>query len=175
MQGTCNKSTETDNKTTQMDDSFTEYLKQQTQEKQQEPPKGKPQEKSNPSRPGQTLKPATLEMIRKDEEKKKKEEKDKLKKQQKDERRQQYLKEKAQKDKEEAEKAILAQKNPFSVFKRMMRKITWRMILRFSQIFPPVITYIKAHFHDYQQLKQWKVSTNHYFSIYFNIIFKYGF
>ena len=55
-------------------------------------------------------------MIRKDEEKKKKEEKDKLKKQQKDERRQQYHKEKAQK--EEAEKAILAQKNPFSVFKK---------------------------------------------------------
>ena len=44
--------------------------------------------------------------------------KDKLKKQQKDERRQQYIKEKAQKEKEEAEKAILAQKNPFSVFKK---------------------------------------------------------
>ena len=116
--GTCNKSTETHNNSTQTDDSFTEYLKKQTQEKQQEPSKGKPQEKGNPSRPGQTLKPATLEMIRKDEEKKKKEEKDKLKKQQKDERRQQYIKEKAQKDKEEAEKAILAQKNPFSVFKK---------------------------------------------------------
>ena len=116
--GTCNKSTETHNNSTQTDDSFTEYLKHQTQEKQQEPSKGKPQEKGNPSRPGQTLKPATLEMIRKDEEKKKKEEKDKLKKQQKDERRQQYIKEKAQKDKEEAEKAILAQKNPFSVFKK---------------------------------------------------------
>ena len=59
--GTCNKSTETDNKSTQTDDSFTEYLKQQTQEKQQEPPKGKPQEKGNPSPPGQTLKPATLD------------------------------------------------------------------------------------------------------------------
>ena len=116
--GTCNKSTETDTKSTQIDDSFREYLKKQTEEKQQEPPKGKPQEKGNPSRPGQTLKPATLEMIRKDEEKKKKEEKDKLKKQQKDERRQQYIKEKAQKEKEEAEKAILAQKNPFSVFKK---------------------------------------------------------
>ena len=34
------------------------------------------------------------------------------------ERRQQYHKEKEQKDKEEAEKAILAQKNPFSVFKK---------------------------------------------------------
>ena len=116
--GTCNKSTETDTKSTQIDDSFREYLKKQTEEKQQEPPKGKPQEKGNSSRPGQTLKPATLEMIRKDEEKKKKEEKDKLKKQQKDERRQQCIKEKAQKEKEEAEKAILAQKNPFSVFKK---------------------------------------------------------
>ena len=112
------ETTETDNKSTQTDDSFKEYLKQQTQEKQQEPPKEKPKEKGNPSRPGQTLKPATLEMIRKDEEKKKKEEKGKLKKQQKDERRQQYHKEKAQKEKEEAEKAILAQKNPFSVFKK---------------------------------------------------------
>ena len=111
--GICNKSTETDNKSTQTDDSFTEYLKQQTHEKQQEHPKEKPQEKGNPSRPGQTLKPATLEMMRKEGEKKKKEEKDKLKKQQKDERRQQYHKEKAQKDKEETEKAILAQKNPF--------------------------------------------------------------
>ena len=144
--GTCNKSAETHNNSTQTDDSFTEYLKQQTQEKQQEPPQGKPQEKGNPSLPGQTLKPAALEMISKDEEKKKKEEKDKLKKQQKDERRQQYLKEKAQKVKEEAEKAILAQ------------KITWRMILWFSQTLPPVITSLKAHFHDYQQLKQWKVS-----------------
>ena len=112
--GTCNKSTETHNNSTQTDDSFTEYLKQQTQAKQQEPPKEKPKEKSNPSRAGQTLKPATLEIIRKEEEKKKKEEKDKLKKQQKDERRQQYIKEKAQKDKEEAEKAILAQ-NTFTI------------------------------------------------------------
>ena len=149
---------ETDNKSTQTDDSFTQYLKQQTQEKQQEPSEEKPQEKGNPSRPGQTLKPATLEMMRKEGEKKKKEEKDKLKKQQKDERQQQYHKEKAQKDKEEAEKAIQAQKNPFSVFKRMMRKMTLRMILWFSQTLPPVITSLKAHFHDYQQLKQWKVS-----------------
>ena len=59
-----------------------------------------------------------MEMIRK-EEKKKKEEKEKLKKQQKDERRKQYHKEKEQKEKEEAEKAILAQKNPFSVFKKV--------------------------------------------------------
>ena len=57
--GTCNKSTETDNKSTQTDDSFREYLKQQIQEKQQEPPKENPQEKGNPSLPGQTLKPVT--------------------------------------------------------------------------------------------------------------------
>ena len=57
--GTCNIFTETD-KTTQTDHSFTEYLKQQTQDKQQEPPKGIPQEKGNSSRPGQTIKPATL-------------------------------------------------------------------------------------------------------------------
>ena len=115
--GTCNKSTETHNNSTQTDDSFTEYLKQQTQEKQQEPPKGKPQEKGNPSRSGQTLKPATLEMIRKDEEKKKKEEKDKLKNNKKMKDSNNITKKKAQKEKEEAEK-ILAQKNPFSVFKK---------------------------------------------------------
>ena len=48
----------------------------------------------------------------------KKKRKTNSKKQQKDERRQQYFKQKAQKDKEEAEKAILAQKSPFSVFKK---------------------------------------------------------
>ena len=152
--GTCNKSTETDNKTTQADDSFTEYLKQQAQEKQKEPAKGKPQEKSTSSSlPGPALKPATLEMIRKEGEKKKKEEKEKLKKQEKDERRKQYHKEKEQK--EEAEKAVLAQKIHFLCLKR---KMTWTMILWFSQILPQVITSLKAHFHDYQQHKQWKVS-----------------
>ena len=128
--GTCNKSTETDNKTTQTDDSFTEYLKQ-TQEKQKEPQKGKPKEKSTSSSlPGPALKPATLEMIRKGE-KKKKEEKEKLKKQEKDERRKQYHKEKEQKEK----------KIHFLCLKRMMRKMTWTMILWFSQILPPVITF----------------------------------
>ena len=69
--GTCNKSTETHNNSTQTDDSFTEYLEQQTQEKQQEPPKGKSQEKGNTSRQGQTLKPATLETKRRRKKKKK--------------------------------------------------------------------------------------------------------
>ena len=117
--GTCNKSTQTDNKSTQTDDSFTEYLKQTTektkgtQEKRNSSPKPG---KSNSSHSGPALKGATLEMIKKDEEKKKKEEKDKLKKQQKEERKQQWQKEQAQKEKEQTEKAKQAEKNPYSVF-----------------------------------------------------------
>ena len=82
--GTCNKSTQTDNKSTLTDDSFTEYLKQQTTEKTQgtqEKRNSSPQPgKSNSSHPGPALKAATLEMMKKDEEKKRKDEKDKLKK-----------------------------------------------------------------------------------------------
>ena len=118
--GICNNSTQTDNKNTQSDDSFTEYLKQQatektqgTQEKSNSPP---PPGKSNSSHPGPALKQITLDIMKKDEDKKKKEEKDKLKKQQqKEERRQQYHKEQAQKEKEAAQKAKQAEKNPFSV------------------------------------------------------------
>ena len=106
--GTCNKSTQTENKTTQTDDSFDEYLKQTTEktqgtkEKRNTSPKPG---KSNSSHSGPALKGATLEMIKKDEEKKKKEEKDKLKKQQKEERKQQWQKEQAQKEKEQTEKS----------------------------------------------------------------------
>ena len=86
--GTCNKSTQTDNKSTLTDDSFTEYLKQQTTEKMQgtqEKRNSSPQSgKSNSSHPGPALKAATLEMMKKDEEKKRKEEKDKLKKKKKE-------------------------------------------------------------------------------------------
>ena len=118
--GTCNKSTQTEDNCTQIDDSITEYTKEkktstQTQDTLKEKTQGK---STSSSLPGPALKPATLEMIRKEGEKKKKEEKEKLKKQVKDERRKQYHKEKEQKEKEEAEKAILAQKNPFSVFKK---------------------------------------------------------
>ena len=42
--------------------------------------------------------------------------------------------------------------------------MTWRMILWFSQTLPPVITSLKARYHDYQQLKQWKGQSNHYIS-----------
>ena len=117
--GTCNKSTQTDNKSTQTDDSFTEYLKkttektQGTKEKRNASPKPG---KRNSSHSGPALKGATLEMMKKDEEKKKKEEKDKLKKQQKEERKQQWQKEQAQKEKEQTEKAKQAEKNPYSVF-----------------------------------------------------------
>ena len=52
-------------------------------------------------------------MMKKDEEKKRKEEKDKLNQQQKEERKQLYLKQQAQKETEEVQKA---EKNPFSVF-----------------------------------------------------------
>ena len=82
--GTCNKSTQTDNKSTQIDDSFTEYLQQQATEKTKEGTQGKintsPHSGKSNSSPGPALKAGTLEMIKKDEEKKRKEEKDKLKK-----------------------------------------------------------------------------------------------
>ena len=57
-------------------------------------------------------------MMKKDEEVKKKKERDKLEKKQKEERKEIYLKENAQKDKEEAEKAEKSQKNPYSVFSK---------------------------------------------------------
>ena len=150
--GTCNKSTETHNNSTQTDDSFTEYLKQ-TQEKQKEPQKGKPKEKSTSSSlSGPALKPATLEMIRKEGEKKKKEEKETLKKTRKRRKTKTISQRKRTKRKRRSRKS-----NTFLCLKRMMRKMTWKMILWFSQILPPVITSLKAHFYDYQQLKQWKV------------------
>ena len=118
--GTCNKSTQTDNKSTQTDDSFNEYLQQQTTEKTKDGTQGKSNSSPHPgksnSSPGPALKAGTLEMIKKDEEKKRKEEKDKLKKQQKEERKQIFLKEQAQKEKELTEKAKQAEKNPYSVF-----------------------------------------------------------
>ena len=118
--GTCNKSTQTDNKSTQTDDSFNEYLQQQETEKTKESTPRKSNSSPHPgksnSSPGPALKAGTLEMIKKDEEKKRKEEKDKLKKQQKEERKQIFLKEQAQKEKELIEKAKQAEKNPYSVF-----------------------------------------------------------
>ena len=120
MQVLLNQALATDNKSTQTDDSFTEYLKQQATEKTQgtqEKRNSSPHPgKSNSSHPGPALKAATLEMMEKDEEKKKKEEKDKLKKQQKEERRQQWQKEQSQKETEQTEKAKQAEKNPYSVF-----------------------------------------------------------
>ena len=118
--GTCNKSTQTENKTTRTDDSFDEYLKKQekspSEKTPKETPKGKQDKNASSPRPGPALKPATLIMMKKEEERKKKEEKDKLKKQQKEERKQQWQKEQAQKEKEQLEKAKQAEKNPYSVF-----------------------------------------------------------
>ena len=72
--GTCNKSTQTENKNTQTDDSFDKYLEKQekspSEKTPKETPKGK-QDKNTP-RPGPALKPATLEMMKKEEERKKK-------------------------------------------------------------------------------------------------------
>ena len=117
--GTCNKSTQTENKTTQTDDSFDEYLKKQEKSQSDKTPKETPKVKdknTSSPRPGPALKPATLEMMKKEEERKKKEEKDRIKKQQKEERKQQWQKEQAQKEKEQTEKANQAEKNPYSVF-----------------------------------------------------------
>ena len=67
---TCNKQTQTEDKDTKTDDSFDEYLKQQTvsektsKEKTNES-KGK---RTSSPRPGPALKPATLEMMKKEEE-----------------------------------------------------------------------------------------------------------
>ena len=76
--GTCNKSTQTDNNSTQTDDSFTEYLNQQTTEKTQgtqEKRNSSPHPgKSNFSHPWPALKAATLEMMKKDEVKRKRRE-----------------------------------------------------------------------------------------------------
>ena len=114
---TCNKQTQTKDKDTQTDDSFPEYLKQQTasvktsKEKTNET-KGK---RTSFPRPGPALKPATLEMMKKEEERKKKEEKDRIKQQQKEERRQQYHKDKQEKELKEKEQAVKAQQNPYSV------------------------------------------------------------
>ena len=84
--GTFNKSIQTDNKSTQTDNSFTEYLKQQATETQgtQEKSNSSPHPgKSNSSHPWQALKQATIDMMKKDEDKKRK---TNSKKQQKEER-----------------------------------------------------------------------------------------
>ena len=116
--GTCNKSTQTDDKSTQIDDSITENTKEKTSAQTQATQKEKSQGKSTSSSlPEPALKPATLELMRKEEEKKKKEEKEKLKKQQKDKRRKQYHKEKTKRNRSN-KKSNTSSENPFSVFKK---------------------------------------------------------
>ena len=96
-------------------------------------------------------------MIRKEGEKKKKEEKEKLKKTRK-RRKTKTISQRKRTKRRSRKNNTSSEKIHFLCLKRMMRKMTWTMILWFSQILPPVITSLKAHFHDYQQLKQWKVS-----------------
>ena len=117
--GTCNKSTQTENESTQIDDSFAEYLKQRTEKTQgtQEKSNASPHPgKSNSSHPGPALKQATFDMMKKDEEKKRKEEKDKLKNNKKKKENSNGKKNKHRKKKEQTEKAKQAEKNPYSVF-----------------------------------------------------------
>ena len=97
-----------------------------------------------------------MEMIRKEEEKRRERETQKNSKKTKDENI--ITKKKNKKEKKKQKTNTSSEKIHFLCLKRMMRKMTWTMILRFSQILPPVITSLKAHFHDHQQLKQWKVS-----------------
>ena len=75
--GTCNKSAQTIDKSTQTDDSITEYTKEKTLAQTQDTQKEKSQGKSTSSSlPGPALKPATLEMMRKEEKKKKRRERE---------------------------------------------------------------------------------------------------
>ena len=137
---------------TQTDDSFTKYLKQQTTEKTQgtqEKRNSSPHPgKSNSSHPGPALKAATLKLIKKDEEKKRKEEKDKLKKQQKENR--SISKKKHRKIKKKLKKQKNLKRIHILCLVKMMKRMKWKMILWFSQSHPPVITFLKAHCHDYQ-------------------------
>ena len=110
---------QTENKTTQTDDSFDEYLKKQekspSEKTPKETPKGKQDKNTSSPRLGPAFKPATLEMMKKEEERKKKEEKDRINQQQKEERRKQYHKDKQENELKEKEEAEKAQQNSYSV------------------------------------------------------------
>ena len=131
--GTCNKSTQTDNKSTQTDDSFTEYLQQQATEKSKDGTQGKSNSSPHPgksnSSPGPALKAGTLEMIKKDEEKKKKEEKDKLKKKKQENR--SFSKKKHRKIKKKLKKQQNLKRIHILCLVKMMKRMKWKMILWF--------------------------------------------
>ena len=151
--GTCNKSTQTDNKSTQTNDSFTEYLKQQTTAKTQgtqEKRNSSPHPgKSNSSHPGPALKQASIDMMKKDEEKKKKEEKDKHKNNKKKKDDSYIKKNKHRKKKNKQKKQNKLKRIHILCLLKKKRRRSWMMILWFSQSHPPVITFQKAHCHDY--------------------------
>ena len=151
---TCIKSTQTDNKITQTDDSFTEYLQLQTKEKTKDGTQGKSNSSPHPgksnSSPGPALKARTLEMIKKDEEKKRKEEKDKLKKNNKKKKENRFFsKKKHRKIKKKLKKQQNLKRIHILCLVKKMKRMKWKMILWFSQSHPPVITSLKAHCHDY--------------------------
>ena len=139
------KQTQTEDKDTQTDDSFTEYLKQQTaSEKTSKEKTNEKQGKGTSSlSPGPAHKPGTLEMMKKEEESKKKEEKDKIKQQQEEERRQKYHKDKQEKELKEKEQAEKSQQNPFSVLLKDDEVVC-------MEEKSPVTIYLKAHCLYYQ-------------------------
>ena len=150
--GTCNKSTQTDNKSTQTDDSFTEYLKQTTEktqgtkEKRNVSPKPG---KSNSSHSGPALKGATLEMIKKDEEKKKR--KTNLKNNRKKKENSSGKKNKHRKKKNKQKKQNkLKRIHILCLLKKMMRRCVWKRSLWYSQTLLPVTISLKAPCQDYQ-------------------------
>ena len=99
---------------------ITNYAKNHHQKKiTQEKPKGKPEKSTSSPRPG-PAQPATLEMMKKEEERK---EKDRIKQQQKEEIRQQFAKEKQQNESKEKEQTEKAQQNPYSVLHKDNRKV----------------------------------------------------
>ena len=147
--GTCNKSTQTENKTTQTDDSFTEFLKQTTEKTQgtKEKHNASPKPgKSNSSHSGPALKGATLEMIKKDEEKKRKTnlKNNKEKKENSNGKKNKHRKKKNKWKKQNKLKRI----HILCLLKKMARR-SWTTSLWFSQSHLPVITSLKAHCHDY--------------------------
>ena len=151
--GTCNKSTQTENKTTQTDDSFDEYLKKQekppSEKTPKETPKGKQDKNTSSPRPGPALKPATLEMIKKEEERKKKEEKDKLKNNKRKKENSNGKKNKHRKKKNKWRKQNKLKRIHILCLLKKMARRSWTMSLWFSQSHLPVITSLKAHDHDY--------------------------
>ena len=138
--GTCNKSTQTEDKCTQTDDSITEYTKEKKHQHKHKIPRKENHKKKYFLF---ALKPATLEMMRKEEEKKIKRNSKNNKKKKDD-----INITKKKNNMRSKRNQYYFRRIHFLCLKRTMREMTWMMLLWFSQILPPVITSLKAHFHD---------------------------